>query len=136
MPVAGNERPIDASAVAAIAGLSTLQRLSLFAGRIGDKGAARIVRHAKEDCWPELQHLDVGACDLSLVGVQRLVEALLVGALPALQVCSAACLLPCDLSVVSNCAPSALPCCAGAVRRGEPSDAGSGRIGGGSLSAS
>ena len=101
--IAGNERTIDASAVAALAGQTALQRLSLFAGRIGDEGAACIVGHAKEHCWPNMQQLDVGACGLSLVIVQQLVIALSAGALPALQVCCAACWCRVILVRSANC---------------------------------
>ena len=87
---AGNKRPIDASAVAALTEHSTLRRLSLFAGQIGDDGMACIVRRASKDCWPALRHLDVGACCLSLASVQQLANALLAGTLLALQVCCAA----------------------------------------------
>ena len=65
---------------------SSLQRVSLFAGRIGDVGAACIGEQAAAGCWPALQHLDLGACELSLAGVQHVVTALLAGGLPLLQV--------------------------------------------------
>lgn len=77
---------------------SSLQRVSLFAGRIGDNGAAHIAGRSSPLCWPALQHLDLGACEVSLAGVQCMVTALRAGVLPSLQVSFSLCGLACMTS--------------------------------------
>ena len=122
VPSAGNQRPIDNAAITALTKWSSLQRVSLFAGRIEDNGAACIASQAAERCWPALQHLDLGACDLSLTGVQHMVTALLAGGLPALQV-KLACAAPqCTMYIVYGCGrgPHDMYCLTGAIHRSQP----------------
>ena len=83
---AENKVPLTAEALAALAGASTLHKLSLFAGAVGDVGFTAVTAAIAAGAWPVMQQLDIGGCELSSAAVSELFLALAAGAMPGLQV--------------------------------------------------
>lgn len=83
---AENKVPLTTEALAALAAASTLHKLSLFAGAVGDAGFTAVTAAITAGAWPVMQQLDIGGCELSSAAVSELFLALAAGAMPGLQV--------------------------------------------------
>jgi len=86
LDLAENSGCTNEAALAALAGLKPLRKLSLFACGLGAAGGSDVAAQLRAGGWPALRHLDLGGNGIDTKPARELLDAIADGGGPAFQV--------------------------------------------------